>query len=403
MTDVQSCPRNEVDIDHHTPYWRDNLPQVFADLHATGCPVAWSPHWNGYWLIYGFDAIHDAVHDTDTFSSAPPKGVPESNTPDPYLPIDYDPPYTQEYRRIMLSWFSPGAALALEGDIRELATELIDEFIEAGTADLSQQLFTPLPARLIMRMLGFDESTWEDWVHGIHSIVHDRTSAPEKTEAAIGKIAGQIGAEIAKRREELTDDLMSDIMRGGPAGTKLDDGQLFGAAFLQVIAGMDTTAGLTGNAAVQLASFPELRRDLLDHPDLIDDAVEEFLRHDSPSMGLYRRVTRDITFHGQEMKAGDSVILLFPGASRDPAKFDDPDTIDFRRTENRHVAFGLGPHRCLGSNHARLMAKVMLEEVLRRLPDYELDGKPERFADGGDVWAVRYLPVRFTPGVREGS
>jgi cytochrome P450 len=300
----------------------------------------------------------------------------------------------------VLSWFSPGGAQALEPRIRELATELIDAFIERGHADLSQELFTPLPARLILELLGWDTERWPEWIEWIHSTVHDRTEHPERAVDAVTNIFTNISEEIARHRAELTDDMFSEILRAEVDGAPLTDAQVVSYAFLLLLGGMDTTAGLTGNVIVELDRQPELRRQLIDDPSLMAKATEEFLRFDSPSFGLYRTVTRDAEFHGEQLHAGERVILMFPAAGLDPATFEHPDEVDFRRTSNRHMAFGLGAHRCLGSHHARVMFRVMLEEVLTRMPDYRIAGDIVRFEDAGDVYAVRRLPVAFTPGPR---
>ena len=403
-TEVDAGDRRVIDFDHHGPEFRDECPAALQELHASGCPMGFSPHHDGFWAIYGYEAIYDAVQDTELFSSAHssavPKGVPPAPYPDPLIPIDVDGPMVHEYRRVVLSWMSPGAAKNLEPRIRALTTELIDEFIESGRADLTQQLFTPLPARLILELLGWDADRWPEWIVWIHSLVHDRAEFPEKAMHAAEQLYGNIGVELEKRRERLTDDMFSDILRARFDGKPFTDEQVTGFALVLLLGGMDTTAGLTGNVIVELDRDDALRRRLIDDPASLPRATEEFLRHDSPAFGLTRTVTRDAVFHGQSLRKGERVVLLFPAAGWDPGVFTDPETIDFDRTSNRHMAFGLGPHRCLGSHHARVMFQVMLSEVLRRLPDFRIEGDLVRFEDAGDVYAVKHLPVVFTPGPR---
>ena len=293
----------------------------------------------------------------------------------------------------------PALLLATRRAIRELCTELIDAFIERGSCDLSQELLTPLPARLILELLGWQPERWAEWIEWIHSAVHDRTEDPAKAQAAVGTIFANILPELEARRASPGDDLFSDIVRARPGGEALTDEQLLSFAYLILLGGMDTTAGLTGNVIELLDAQPDLRRQLIDDPSMLPTAVEEFLRHESPSYGLYRTVTRDTVFHGQELRRGDKVMLMFPAAGLDPKTFENPDDIVFDRPANRHMAFGLGPHRCLGSNHARVMFRVMLGEILRRLPDFRISGAPVRFKDAGDVYAIRNLPITFTPGM----
>jgi cytochrome P450 len=404
MTDLVPDTRHVVDLDHHGPEFRDDNMAVVRRLHGSGCPVGFSAAHGGFWAIYGYDALFDAVQDSELFSSAHgaavPKGIPPATYTDPLIPIDVDGPMVQEFRRVVLGWFSPGGARRAEPHIRELATELIDEFIERGECDLSQELLTPLPARVILEMLGWQPERWREWIAWIHAIVHDRTERPEVAEAAVGQIFANIVAEIEARADDPGDDLFGDIVRARPAGRPMTREQLIGFAFLLLLGGMDTTAGLTGNVVELLDGRLDLRQRLIDDPDLLPAATEEFLRRESPSYGLYRTVTRDAVFHGQHLRRGDKAMLMFPAAGLDPAVFPDPEAVDFTRTSNRHMAFGLGAHRCLGSHHARVMFQVMLSEILRRLPDFRISGEVVRFHDAGDVYAIRNLPITFTPGPR---
>ena len=392
-----------VDFDHHSAEFREDCPAIIAKLHASGCPLAYSPHHGGFWAIYGYEALYDAVQDAGLFSSTHstehPKGVPAAPYPDPLIPIDYDGPLVHEYRRVVLPRFSPRGAQADEPRTRALATELIDGFIDRGEVDLTQELLTPLPARLILEILGWDATAWPQWIEWIHATVHDRAEQPERAAEGVTNILVNIAAEIEKRRHGAASGAFSDILEAEIDGRPMTDDEVISFAFLLLLGGMDTTAGLTGNVILELDRRPDLRQRLIDDPSLIPNATEEFLRYDSPAFGLYRTVTRDAEFHGQQLCKGDRVLMMYPAANRDPAAFDDAEEIDFDRTAIRHMAFGLGSHRCLGSNHARVMFRVMLEEILARLPDYSVVREGVvRFPDAGDVYAVRNLPIRFTPG-----
>lgn len=146
---------------------------------------------------------------------------------------------------------------------------------------------------------------------------------------------------------------------------------------------------------------PELRQELLDHPDLLESATEESLRHSTPTLGLGRTIRRDARFGGQQLRADEGAMLMWAAANRDPAMFDDPDTVDFHRPNSRkHMAFGVGTHRCPGSHLARMMFQEMLSAILHRIPYFEPNGELVRFADAGEVYAVRNLPIRFIPGHR---
>ncbi|WP_375484259.1 cytochrome P450, partial [uncultured Mycobacterium sp.] len=171
-----------------------------------------------------------------------------------------------------------------------------------------------------------------------------------------------------------------------------------------MLGGMDTTSGLTGNVLLRLCEDRELRDHLAADPGLLMQGTDEFIRLYTPTLGLARTVTRDAEFHGQHLRQGDRAILMWGAANRDPAMFSDPDKLDLHRANARkHMAFGVGVHRCLGSHVAKMMFQVMLGQILARLPDFELAGAPERFEDAGEVYAVRRLPIRFTPGKPVGS
>ena len=394
-----------IDFDHHAADLRDHNTEVLHKLMYSGHPMGWSESHGGFWAIWGYDALYDAVQDAELFSSVHstecPKGVPAAPYSSPLIPIDIDGPIQQEYRKMVLNWFNPGHARGMEPRINEICTELIDAFIERGEADLSQELFTALPARVTLEMLDWESDRWQEWVGWVHGLIHDSTHSPEKGMEAVTNLYTNIGIEIAKRHEQMGTDLFSDMMQAKVNGESLSDDQIRDFALLVLLGGMDTTSGASGNTIMDLDRDPSLRQQMIDELDHVPKAIEEFLRVDGPGGGLYRRVTRDAEFHGQPLKQGDPVLMMFWAANRDPAMFPDPEKIDIHRTGNRHMAFGMGPHRCLGSHHARLMFSTMLREVLTRIPDFKVVQEGvERFEDCGSVYAIRYLPITFTPGKR---
>jgi cytochrome P450 len=403
MTQADSRQRAEVDLDHHSPEFREDPHGTFRRMRESGCPVAHSPHYGGFWALVDYASVFEASRDDELFNSAPSIGVPASPIPFPILPIESDPPATLELREATLRRFSPASAERFRESALAMTDEAIDAFIERGECDLVGELTTPLPARLILRLLDFDESRAMEWVRWVHSTVHDRAHDPEKAAEAGMAMFAEIGKHMEQRRSQgLRDDLFSDIMRGTLNGKPLDDTQVTMYAFLMMLGGMDTTSGFTGNVLLRLCQDLQLRRQLIADPELIKKGTDELLRLYSPTLGLARTVSRDAEFHGQPLCAGDRAILMWGAANRDPAMFDDPDTLDLARPNaKKHMSFGVGIHRCLGSHYAKMMFQVMLGQVLKRLPDFELAGEPERFADAGEVYAVRKLPVRFTPGPRK--
>lgn len=407
MTDTQTDPqqRAEVDLDHHSPEFREDPHAAFRRMRESGCPVAHSRHYDGFWALTDYASVFEAARDDALFNSHPSVGVPASELPLPILPIESDPPETQELREATLRRFSPGAAERFRAAAAAMTTEAIDAFIERGHCDVVGELTTPLPARLILRLMNFDESRAMEWVHWVHTTVHDRSHDPEKAGAAGMEMFGEIVKHMEQRRAEgLGDELFSDILRGTLNDKPLDDGQITMYTVLMMLGGMDTTSGFTGNVLLRLCQDTELRQQLIADPNLIKKATDELLRLYTPTLGLARTVSRDEEFHGQPLCQGDRAILMWSAANRDPAMFEDPDTLDLSRANaKKHMAFGVGMHRCLGSHYAKMMFEVMLSQILQRLPDFELAGEPEFFEDAGEVYAVRELPIKFTPGARIGN
>lgn len=390
-----------VDFDHHSSAISVDPYATWAELRSK-CPVAWTKAHEGYWVLTGFAEVYEGTRDDDTFRSAPTVGIPSYGV-DGQIPLDTDSPMTQKYRRLLQQQFSPAAAHAAEPALRDIADSLIDGFIERGECDFIADLTTPLPARFILRIVGFDEGRWEEFTGWVHDIVHNVTNDPAAAINAALALYQAIFAMIGERRETgLRDDILSQLVRSEIDGAPLDDHIITGYTTLLIFGGLDTTSSAVGNALVRLDRQPELRRQLLDRPELVPAAVEEFLRIDAPVQALGRTLSRDTEMAGCPMKAGDRVLLSWAAANRDPAEFENPDQVDFERSANRHMSFGVGLHRCLGSNYGRTMFRVMLEAILARMPDYRLVGDPdrERFADIGVVYGHTSLPARFTPGSR---
>lgn len=390
--------RVEIDFDHHGAEFRDDNKGAIRRMHATGCPMGHSSQYGGFWAFYGYDAVRDAARDSELFSSAhtaeTPKGVPSVPYAMPLLPIDVDGEMVTHYRRIVLNTLSPAGAKHDIPRLTEICTELIDDFIESGSCDIVDALLTPLPARWILEKLNWSPDRWPEWIQWVHGLSHDAAHDPERGAWAAEQLVANVNAEIASRRSDLGDDVLSDIIRA----TDTDE-QVRGFSLLLLLGGMDTTAGLTSNVLELIDREPAVRQRLIEEPGGIPKYAEEFLRLEAPAPS-YRTVTDDAEFHGQQLRKGDRVLLMFGAAGLDPAIFENPEDIDLDRVGNRHLSFGVGPHRCLGSHHARVMFSVMLAEIIRRMPDFRISGEVERFESAGNVYAIRRLPISFTPGKR---
>ena len=412
MTSTDSSPRREADefdtdLDHHSAEFAKDPLRALSELRSR-CPVAKSSHWGGFWLLTGYDEVFDALHTPEIFSSRPSeqgvRGVPSQPGAGSLVPIDYDAPDVGMYRSFLLSALSPGSAREMQPMIREMANDFIDQFIERGTADVTQELFTPLPAQVILRLLGFDASRWAEWITWVHGFVHDPAVDPEGAATKVMTMFGEIYQAIGAARAQPQPGLLGELVAAERDGRALTDDELANTVFLLILGGMDTTAGLTGNSLLLIDAQPELRRQIMDDPSVLDQGTEEFLRYATPVMALPRTVTEDTEFHGKQLKKGEQVLMMWPAANRDPSQFEDPETIDLSRKATRHMAFGLGVHRCLGSNLARVMFKTMIVELLRRAPDLAVcTSEVVRYAQASPVYAARHLPITFTPGQRESS
>ncbi|HVW32080.1 MAG TPA: cytochrome P450 [Acidimicrobiia bacterium] len=391
-----------IDFDHHAPGHAADPYPTYAK-YRSGCPVAWSEHHGGYWVLFDYASVYAAARDDDTFRSGPSSSIPLLPAPFPMIPMETDAPDTQKWRRMLSTEFTPAAAKDLEPSIYADGHALLDEVIERGECDIIKEFATPLPARVILRLLGFDPARWPEFVGWVHDIVHGMETDPGRAFEAAFAMLGEINTAIETRRQHgLTGDIVSKLMASTFDGRPVADQEIAAYVMLLIFGGLDTTTASLGNAMVRMQQQPHLRQQLLHRPELIPNAVEEFLRYDSPLQAVGRNIAKDVEMGGRCLKAGERALLVWASANRDEAQFPHADEIDFERAENRHLSFIVGLHRCLGSNLGRSMFRIMLELVLERMPDFELTGDPDdhRFADAGNVYALASLPVRFTPGRR---
>jgi cytochrome P450 len=276
---------------------------------------------------------------------------------------------------------------------RDLCTGLIDSFIDTGQADAAANYAQQIPVRVIAHILGVPSDlsdTFTGWVRDVLEFADDE----ERRVAAMEGLFTYFIAEVAKRRENPGNDLLSELLQTEMDGAPIEESIVLGAAALVLIAGVDTTWSGIGSALWHLATHEDDRKRLVAEPDLMGVAVEELLRAYSP-VTMARLVTSDVEFKGCPMKAGDKLLMNFPAANRDPAVFEDADKVIIDRQHNRHVAFGSGIHRCAGSNLARMELTVAVEEWLKRIPEFRLAEGAEVTWAGGQVRGPRILPVVF--------
>jgi cytochrome P450 len=404
----------EVEFDHHSLEYANAWPEITRDMRSK-CPVSHSSAWEGFYAVTSFEALADVIRDDATFSSA--RSVPGVDpgraigimippTPVGTVPIDLDPPHNRPYRRLLDPLFSPKASAAWEPFIRESVTACIDTFIEAGQGDLVLDVANPVPGLLTCKLMGLPLADWRYYAEPMHEVVYTLPDTPEMdaVQAKVLVMFGKIFEAVEARRTDPQDDLISRLLAAEIDGAPIPDNILIEILFLVLIGGVDTTTSLIANALRWLADHPDERDRLREDPSLMPKAREEMLRYFTPTQGLARTVTRDTDVAGVPMTVGDRIFMSFAAANRDPAVFPDPDALLLERTPNTHTSFGLGVHRCLGSNIARLEFDIVVQEVLRRMPDYVIDeAGSKRYQTGGVVNGWERMPCTFTPGSKVGG
>ena len=273
-----------------------------------------------------------------------------------------------------------------------ICNELIDRFIAAGSCDAAEQYACHIPVRVIAHMLGVPEDDGDLFITWIHEILELGTTDDATLMKAIGEMTQYFAVQIEKRKGNPTSDLISTMMHARQNGEPLSDAHVLGSIRLLLVAGIDTTWSGIGSALWHLAKTPADRQRLVAEPGPLPLAIEELLRAYAP-VTMAREVVRDTEINGCPIKAGNMVLLSFPAANRDPEMFPDADQVIIDRTQNRHAAFGLGIHRCVGSNLARMEMTVAVEEFLNRIPEFSLAG-PVTWSEG-TVRGPRQLPIKF--------
>ncbi len=391
------------DFDHTDPAWVADPFPIWDELRQS-CPVAHSERYGGTWLPTTHEAVAAVAYDTEHFTSRSVV-VSEVKPGDMDLPapigiappITSDPPFHALARRLLLPAFGPKRIAALEPFTRELCRELLDATDPAGTIDAAVQYAQDIPLRVIVGMLGFPQEDADIFRHFIRMIIEDVDMPAEEREALQQGGSGldqYITARMEEHLENPRDDLTTFLLEAELDGNKLEPQHVFGTMVLLMVAGIDTTWSAIGASLWHLATHPEDRRRLVEDPSLMPMAVEEFLRAYAP-VTMARMVSEDFDFEGCPMKEGDWLLLPFPSANRDPAVFDRADEVIIDRAENRHAAFGLGIHRCIGSNLARMELTVAIEEWLARYPDFEFTDPSAVTWSAGQVRGPRTIPVRI--------
>ncbi|WP_329539103.1 cytochrome P450 [Streptomyces sp. NBC_01358] len=411
--DDEARKQPRVHFDRHAPEYRDQFEDQSRTFHE-GCPIAWSDTYGGHWVAAGnrellaFARAGDKLsndHDVDGVR----RGYQGISIPAPARGrgfrggfLEMDPPEQRAYRNALNPYLSPAAIARWIPFIDEAARACIDERIESGRIDFVDDLANIVPAVFTLAMMGIPLKKWQLYNEPAHAGVYtppDSPDMPRVVEAHMAMIK-DIGTTLHEVRAQPRPGLADALAQMEFDGEAPSDRDLMGAMALLIGGGFDTTTALTAHALEWLSEHPEERAGLSAERDtLLDSATEEFLRYFTPAPGDARTVAEDCAIAGKDFKEGDRLWLSWAMANRDPAVFPSPDDVDLARSGNRHTAFGLGVHRCIGSNVARMVFKRMLLQVLDRIPDFVCD--PEgtvHYETIGVIQGMRHLPATFTPG-----
>ena len=389
------------DFDHLDKAWVDD-PYTIWDRLRVQCPVAHTDRYGGVYLPTRYEDVRAIALDHDNFSSRQVivrDFVPARGGSAP--PITNDPPRHQNARRALLPAFTPTAVDRLVPRTREICNELIDAILarDDGRSDAALDYAQHVPVRVIALLLGVPDSDGDRFRDWILQQLESGVEASEELEQSLAEMAEYFGILVAERQRlvgadaELGTDVVGQLLQARyDDGTKFSTTHVVNSLRLLLVAGIDTTWSSIGAALWHLACVPADRARLVTEPALIPAAIEEFLRAYAP-VTMARRIKNDTVVGGCQYKAGEMVLLPFPAANRDPGLIADPNKVLIDRKENRHAAFGLGIHRCIGSNLARMELKVALEEWLRRIPNFTLDGAVTWSA--GQVRGPRRVPLKL--------
>lgn len=390
-----------VDFDVHAD------PALLVDPHArildlvqNAPPVFWSPRNGGGWLVVSHAANYIASRDTETFSSSYltreqmaamraslPPGAPHIPMP---VPINLDPPEHTKYRQPLQRVFSPKTIAALRDSIRDLADGLIGAVRPNGRCEFMSEIAEPLPVKVFLRMLGLPEDRMYEYRAILKEFMTDIGGAPGSAIARLQQVAAVMRDTMLERKENPKDDIISMLWQLEVEGKKstIEDMENYGV--LLFIAGLDTVMNGMGLAMRGLALNPELQAQLRAEPKLIPEASEEMLRRYTFTVPV-RFARKDVKLGGAKISPGERVTLFLPGADLDASEFPSPETYDMKRENKVHIAFGVGPHRCLGSHLARVELQVLYEAMLEGLPEFRIDPNRPPVFHGGHVIGIEQM------------
>ncbi|MFG1708835.1 cytochrome P450 [Nonomuraea sp. M3C6] len=386
------------DFSHVDPAWAADPYPIQDDLRQR-CPIAHTDRFGGAWLPTRYEDVSAIAYDTEHFTSRaiivsnvrPPKEMaPVGGAP----PISSDPPFHHDARKLLLPAFTKTTVAKQEPATRAFCHSLIDAFEGRDVVDAAREYAKHIPMRVIADMLGFPQEDSPKFGAFVENALENINASNEERIERFTKLSDYLLAQIRDHIDHPRDDLTTYLLNAELHGQKLEPTHVLGTINLLLIAGIDTTWSAIGASLWHLAKTPEHRERLVAERGLLPTAMEEFLRAYAP-VTMARLVKEDMHWNGVDMKGDDWVLLPFPAANRDPAQFDRADEVIIDREVNRHAAFGLGIHRCVGSHLARMELRVALEVWLERIPSFTLADPSAVTWAASQVRGPRRLPLRI--------
>jgi cytochrome P450 len=386
------------DFSHTEPEWAEHAIEIWADLRQR-CPIAHTGRFGGAWLPTRYEDVAAVAHDPEHFSSRqvvlsnyrPPRDLaPVGATP----PISSDPPFHHDARKILLPVFTRTAVTRYEPAARAYCSALIDGLEGREVVDAAAEYAQQIPMRVIADMLGFPPEDGPRFARFVENTLEGINLPPDERLERMSQLFEYLYEQIRDHAARPREDLTSYLLDAELYGRKLDAAHVAGTIALLLIAGIDTTWSAIGASLWHLARTPEDRRRLVAEPGLMPTALEEFLRAYAP-VTMARLVKDDLHWRGVDLEADDWILLAFPAANRDPEQFDRAGEVVLDRAVNKHAAFGLGIHRCVGSHLARMELRVALEVWLRRIPEFGLADPAAVTWSAGQIRGPRALPLRI--------
>jgi cytochrome P450 len=381
----------------------DVFQQRVAELAAKG-PVVYSSAYGGHWVVTGYKEVHQVLTDPKTFSSYPNNLVTPADF-GKFIPLELDPPDHTAYRQVLQPLFSPQRMKKLSDDIRTVVNGLIDEFAPRGEAEFISEFAHELPARIFLALMDWPLEDAPLFTEATDVVLFGKPGGTqeESDQARISAgltVAGYFQKVIEDRRSNPREDATSKLINTEvalPDGTRLlEDQELILMFYLLLMGGLHTVQGSLAWAIMHLVDNPSQRESIITDPAVIPAAVEEILRIEA-AVAAGRRATRDVELGGVSIAEGDQLLLMLCSANRDPDAFPHPTDFDINRSPNRHLSFGAGVHRCLGSHLGRVELTIALEELHRRIPDYELVESDPPIFHSTQVRGCLRMPITFTP------